>query len=77
MSQLIGIEDELRNTPVQHAEAIATVFKIPPDLPERFIRILDITGKIVPLVELNPGIYFIEVIGEIKYKLVILQNYKL
>ncbi len=73
VTQLIGIEDQPFIEPVQHRRPTTTVFEMPPDLPRSAIRVINPAGETVSGYDLSAGIYFLEVAGEIKHKLVIIR----
>ena len=63
--------EEETETQVEHHKIGATIFSGPLHLPEgKACRVFDISGRIVEPDKMRPGIFFIEIDGEIKQKVV-------
>ena len=67
---IIGIEEENRSTPVHKpctASIISGPLHVPPD---KTVRVFDIQGREVDPSHLQPGIFFIEIDGELTQKVI-------
>ncbi|MDH4211361.1 MAG: SBBP repeat-containing protein [candidate division WOR-3 bacterium] len=65
-----GIREDVAN-PVHKAYLDATIFRGPLRLPEdKKCRVFDITGRVVEPDKIQPGIYFLEIDGEVVQKIV-------
>lgn len=68
--EILGIDEE-NAPPATYEKTIQTIFSGPLQLPEdKNCSIFDITGRLIMPDCMKPGIYFIEVGGEIKQKVV-------
>ena len=67
----VGIEEELLIKPARKIEFGATIFSGPLLLPEgKECKVFDITGRVIIPDKMKPGIYFIEIDGQITQKVV-------
>ena len=67
-----GVEERPSvNSVVKHGAIVATIFRGPLVLPtDKSCKVFDITGRVVAPDKMRPGIYFIEVDGQIAQKVV-------
>jgi YVTN family beta-propeller protein len=69
LRDVVGIEED--DTAVVKSDLGATIFSGPLRLPEgKKCRVFDITGRVVAPDKISPGIYFIEIDGDITRKVV-------
>jgi hypothetical protein len=70
-SEGLGIEEQPIVKSVENGNVTTTIFRGPLQLPEgKKCKVFDITGRIVEPDRIQPGIYFIEVDGAVKQKVV-------
>jgi len=74
IGELIGVVENNTIIPNDQKAFTPSIITGTIDLPvERQCRILDISGRYVNVIDMKPGIYFIEIEGEITYKVVKVQ----
>jgi hypothetical protein len=74
IGELIGVAENRMMIPDNQTPIPTTIFSGPIDLPsDKRYKILDITGRYVDIQGMKPGIYYVEIEGEISHKVVKVQ----
>ena len=74
LDQPVGVAEQKITIQVNNSKCSATIFSGPLILPEgKNCRVFDITGRVVMLDKIKPGIYFVEIDGKITKKVIMIK----